>query len=447
MRTFGIIVAAFISAPNAFADLDCSAFKMREQTPPAVNADASSFLWRIQKGQTPPSYILGTFHLSSPNAQDDWAAIAVLLSQLKTFIAETSLTDASARERAALSLGNDGETAGLLGADFKTQFDSLLAPYGMPFVVSNKLKPWAAFLQLAQPPGLRLSLDGFVATLAKAQGLNLVELQNPQEMIGSMEAISKADQTQILKETICNYEPVQNQTRQLMKLYSEGKVAEFLNESERLDSPTPGMRDKLEKALVEDRNAVFVPRIVPHLEQGSTLIAVGASHLFGDKGLLQSMRQKGYQVSPVDRAQAMAQWTSEANSKAANVVPALVTWLSTNGLQTPAGYTAPALKFVTRGEVKAKCGDDDCEAAIENGAVLVPVDQFHSALTGSPHLLEKILAPLIWDIQSRAASNDGSCVYFNSQAVQGVILRSRYLMGRGVGVAGLAPIPARGCRI
>jgi uncharacterized protein YbaP (TraB family) len=52
--------------------------------------------------------------------------------------------------------------------------------------------------------------------------------------------------------------------------------------------------------LLYHRNANWVKKIKPILPDKSLLIAVGAGHLPGEKGLISLLRKEGYTITPVE---------------------------------------------------------------------------------------------------------------------------------------------------
>ena len=53
------------------------------------------------------------------------------------------------------------------------------------------------------------------------------------------------------------------------------------------------------KKLIDERNATMVRRMQPRLREGGALIAVGAMHLPGERGLLRLLLDRGYQLERV----------------------------------------------------------------------------------------------------------------------------------------------------
>jgi uncharacterized protein YbaP (TraB family) len=54
-----------------------------------------------------------------------------------------------------------------------------------------------------------------------------------------------------------------------------------------------------DQRLLYDRNTRMLERMQPQLKAGNSFVAVGALHLYGDKGLLAQLAREGYKVTRV----------------------------------------------------------------------------------------------------------------------------------------------------
>lgn len=53
------------------------------------------------------------------------------------------------------------------------------------------------------------------------------------------------------------------------------------------------------KILIDNRNLRWITPLVQNIENKSVIIAVGLGHLFGKNGLINLLREQGYEVTPV----------------------------------------------------------------------------------------------------------------------------------------------------
>lgn len=440
MRNFSVIfsvVAAFITSPSHSQNLACAPYRMVEgaSDSPSAPAGPASFFFRIRRSGLADSYLLGTFH--SETVDSNWEMSGLLMAGLKAFVSETDFTPETGRRFAELSAATPAPLANLVGPDIAREAAPVLGKYGLSgnFI---QLKPWALFLTLAGPPTRTSTLDAYLAAQAGAASLTLIGLQTSDEMVASMQAISPADQTEILKETICSYPEVQDQVSRLERFYVHDDVADFLRETERLTSPVPGLSEKLDSALVSARNKIFMPRLAPVLEKGGAFVAVGAAHLYGPQGLLQSLRQQGYEVQPLERKSFLQSRLAEANARLAQPMAPLLDWLRANRA-VPVGYVAPTVRLASVADLIAAGCTGECDIFPSQGVIYVHV--IHSRDFQDPRFLSLLLGYMIQDVQASEAGAQTSCAFWQQKGIENLLLRSRYLASKGVPSAGLEILP------
>jgi uncharacterized protein YbaP (TraB family) len=59
------------------------------------------------------------------------------------------------------------------------------------------------------------------------------------------------------------------------------------------------LKQVFDQRLLYDRNARMIERMQPQLKTGAAFIAVGALHLYGDRGLLNLLARDGYRITRV----------------------------------------------------------------------------------------------------------------------------------------------------
>ncbi len=119
------------------------------------------------------------------------------------------------------------------------------------------------------------------------------------EILSALESLSMADQLIILKDTICNHEKIIEDTENLIQLYLNGDLAGMVafNQQAHYDE---AVFKRFMQNILYNRNIRMLARIERVFNQGDVFVAVGASHLADQKGLLNHLSQKGYNVTLVE---------------------------------------------------------------------------------------------------------------------------------------------------
>ncbi|MGZ3711303.1 MAG: TraB/GumN family protein [Bdellovibrionota bacterium] len=422
------------------ADL-CEGWKMPVNTSPAViEPHAQSFLWKVSKPGLPPSYLLGSFHSDAGHILKNWEGLIVLLGQMNSFISETSFAQDDAFTFGRLTQSKDPMLANILGQEFFVRGRDILHSYRLDDDTISHLKPWAAFLQMVQPPTKVQSLDAYLYSQSRKVPLQLLPLQNAVEMAASAEAISASDQLSILKDTICNRPTMLEQADNLEQLYTADNVPGFLAESDHWLSSKPGVYERFNAALVTNRNAIFLPRLSPALEKGGAFIAVGAAHLFGSNGLISALMAEGYQLEPENREQLMQKLFTQANGEANGLAAELTSWLSAQHFSPK----AIQIRFAPTAELEKRACGGPCEVSLfpQGSTLYASIELYHDLRNHSPQASTAVLAQIIRTSQvaELAAKGESHCSAWSQKNVENIILQGRYLSGKGLGVAGLSAL-------
>jgi len=154
------------------------------------------------------------------------------------------------------------------------------------------------YTTLSLPPRqFSIPLDMLLMAAAQQANKTLFGLETLAEQTAAFEDIPLEDQTGLLREVVCHYEQLQQDTEELVAAYAHNDLRELYRLAHRYASP---VKDRLLDSLLIERNRRMVERLQKHLRDGRTFVAIGALHLPGPQGVLSLLVAGGYRVRPLD---------------------------------------------------------------------------------------------------------------------------------------------------
>ena len=270
-----------------------------------------SIFWKIEKPGTKPSWLYGTMHsndervLKLPTAfHSAFDKIDTLVLELKE-IAEPNTIAMELLKHPELTMLPPGKSLDhILPAEETGQIEAGLAKKGVPIATVLRMRPWFIYISLltcaaGQGPNDKYVLDRQLAVQAARNGIDVEGLETPLEQFQAMADLSDDLTMKGLLESFRSPYDVNDITETFVGLYSTGNsglmkaLVEGLSDDKATDAA-------IVKRIVTDRNEVMAKRIVPYLEKGNVMMAVGALHLPGDHGVVALLRKQGFTVTPVN---------------------------------------------------------------------------------------------------------------------------------------------------
>ena len=254
-------------------------------------------LYGISKGNT-HSWLFGTTHLGPPLIHQLPPQVVLALRRSKSLLVEAIPSRSSQGQWQKISTSAESnQLAELLGPDLYIRYQQLATQAKVDNTRAAQLKPWAAMLAIGSPPNRGMGLDQQILMQARSAGVEITAMQSLTDIAASLDSLPHADQLTMLKDTICQAQSLPQYLRQLARLYVKGNPALIRRFSHWGREEDP-VFTRFDKAMVEDRNADFLPIMLDKLTHGRAFISVGAEHLPGPTGLIQQLRQQGYSVTP-----------------------------------------------------------------------------------------------------------------------------------------------------
>jgi len=171
---------------------------------------------------------------------------------------------------------------------------------GMPKRITTLMKPWAAAVTLSTPkPETGVFLDMSLYLTAKNQGKAVYGLETVEEQFSALDDIPMADQVYLLRASVQNYPRIPAMVEETIERYLARDLPGLLSLARKYGPKDKRIVDAFMKKLIDDRNQRMVERMLPRLKEGGAFIAIGALHLPGKNGVLQILKERGYQVTAV----------------------------------------------------------------------------------------------------------------------------------------------------
>lgn len=280
----------------------------------AIAAQAQ-LLWKISgNGLARPSYVLGTHHFAPSSFLDEIPGMQQAFDGCDVVIGEMDM-------EASMSFDSQMAIAQALMAPPDSTLDKLYSPedykiieeafnkycgsLGIPFSMMNRLKPAGISMQMQavmsaenMPDFIENdAIDFAVQKRGKKIGRPAMGFETVEEQIGFIVSKPIARQAEDLLESCKKGDAMVDELSMLTGAYMSqdlSKIETVFNDPE-INSMDAGDLD----VLINNRNRNWIEKLVPMMPERACLVCVGAGHLFGDKGLLQLLRDRGYTVEPM----------------------------------------------------------------------------------------------------------------------------------------------------
>lgn len=233
-------------------------------------------------------------HLSSAKAFRFVDLAEQVLQSCTYFAAET---DVGLLERAAISynLPEGQSLRNILGEKKYRKTGAILQKsFGIEWEGYNQLLPFFITSMLAvkcSSVDFPCNLDQKLWQMAVNKGIQTGGLETLEDQKKILEAIPMDFQVRELLHLSSNISAFRKRMKTLQSLYANGDLIQLY----RLTKKQTG---HIRHTMLHQRNANMMKSILPLMSSHSVFVAVGASHLGGDIGLLAQLKKRGAVVRP-----------------------------------------------------------------------------------------------------------------------------------------------------
>jgi len=272
--------------------------------PAAAPAGTSLHTFWSVKGAHNTVYLLGSVHVLKPTDSDLPAEALRAYQGAGALVMELDLNhlDASQLAGSGLELESlpDGETLEhVLGPRGYARFLEHAKPLGLDPELFSHDQPWFVAVAIEQLELTRLGFDAGsgvdeqFAQRAQADHKPIIALETLDEQLGLFAHLSLPQQSRFLLQTLDDTDDAARQVDTVVEAWRHGDTVAL----GRLLGESYAEFPELYRLLTTDRNRRWLPTLQGLLHENQDyLVIVGALHLVGKDGIVDLLRQGGYEV-------------------------------------------------------------------------------------------------------------------------------------------------------
>jgi uncharacterized protein YbaP (TraB family) len=266
---------------------------------------ARGLLWRLRKPGIAPSHVFGTLHAADARLAELPAPVRAAFEASRALMLE-HVPDGYGRERfleAAMYL--DGRTLEqeIGREDFERAWESL-RPAGLTREFVSKMKPWGVLLNLRSSwqPAASPTPDAQLHALARARRMPVVQIEETEEQVFTFDELPMPTQVALLRHGLARREELAALAERTLEAYLARDLEAIWRTQEESAARHPEVAPHhaaLVRRVVLERNVVMAFRMQRELRRGGAFIALGALHLYGERGVLALLAEDGYAAERV----------------------------------------------------------------------------------------------------------------------------------------------------
>ena len=263
-------------------------------------ATEKGLFWKLESPTGITSYLFGTIHTDDNRVADISPNVQAAIKSIDLFIMEAE----PSQDPSALMM----KQASLAEMITETEFEQVKALadfHVMHLDAAMQMKPWLLAVIFDLPkPQTPFAQDNLLMTKSEDFGKQVKGLETSQEHFGVMDNFSIDEQLVMLR-AVLKRTQTQKETdfERLLNAYLEGDSDKIIALDEKI---TGGMLPKeiwakMRTKLLDERNVVMAQRSIAAANEKSVFVAVGASHLAGDNGLIAAFKKAGFKLSAMQK--------------------------------------------------------------------------------------------------------------------------------------------------
>lgn len=266
----------------------------------AAQATEKGLFWKLESPGGVASYLFGTIHTDDNRVAEISPGVIAAIKQVDSFVMEV----AENRDPSVMML-KEGNLASLLTEAEFEQVRELADFHVMHLGAAMRMKPWLLAVVFDLPkPQTPFAQDNLLMTKAEENLKEVIGIETAKAHFGVMDDFSLDEQMVMLRAVLKRTQAQKEADfERLMAAYLEGDSDKITALDEQI---TGGMLPKalwakMRDRLLDKRNVVMAERTIKVANEKPVFVAVGASHLAGDNGLIAAFKKAGFKLSAMPK--------------------------------------------------------------------------------------------------------------------------------------------------
>lgn len=183
----------------------------------------------------------------------------------------------------------------------ETMNQFFLKHLGFPLKALDQAKPallQALFYSKMLDCTKATSVEQLLMNIAQSNDKEVLGLETIESQMAIFDQIPYQTQIEDLWEMVQNnQESEKREFLELLELYQKEEIDAMISSMEKSKNKTS---TEFKEILLDQRNQNWIASMIQLMQEKSCFFGVGAAHLGGATGVLELLRKKGYQVTPVN---------------------------------------------------------------------------------------------------------------------------------------------------
>jgi len=269
----------------------------------ADGLDAHPAIWKLDNGNA-QVYLIGSIHLLPPELKWYGGKIKKMLDIAEEVVFEVNMTSERQAQARAITiqngmLRNGDKLSNYITEDEYVFLQKVIPKLGISLKVITNFQPWFASIALSVGAIINegwdpeAGVDRYIQKIATQRRLKISDLETIEVQMEALYNHPLDVQANMLKDTINELKDIRKLTLEMIDVWASG------NESRLVDTFLEPMQEQAElyAKIITNRNKSWIPLLEDFAKKNQvTIIVVGTAHLIGDGGVVELLRQKGYDI-------------------------------------------------------------------------------------------------------------------------------------------------------